>query len=476
MSGHEITDPGDRQPVSRYTHHHSEDDDEQDSFSDRDSPGSSPSPGVANGVPLQVMGQHPGPRVPDMHDINEHHHMMHAAQMSHHDHIQNQVMTAAQAAQAAAQAAAAHEAQQNVHVAQMHPHSQSAHHLANSMHNPPAKVKRVQTRRSWTPEEDKRLIELVNAEGGNCWSQIASHLDGRVGKQCRERWRNHLDPSIRRDSFAPEEDERILEFVQELGTRWSKIAQRLPGRTENAVKNRYHCFLKNRDSNGGKRARDDRHALLQKHKRAHTDKFQNLMFESEMGAKSSPEGSFTCNLLGCGKQYSQLSHLLAHRLTHFTSDGRHPSLHHTGMSAMHSQPSQSMPSVVEQRMDLLSQVTNSSIVKDDDKLKDEHHHHHHHHMHHEDHHSMMHPSMLAAVPMHHLHMQYEMHPLHMQSMQSMQTMQTMQAMHHHHHLSEHGLMAPPSPQDISHPGASPYHTVVVDDGVAVKLEDALKVG
>jgi hypothetical protein len=184
----------------------------------------------------------------------------------------------------------------------------------------------AQTRRSWTPEEDKKLIELVNAEGGNCWSQIAMHLEGRVGKQCRERWRNHLDPIIRRDSFTAEEDERIMELVQELGTRWSKIAQRLSGRTENSVKNRYHCFLKNRDNNNGsKRSRDDKSgADLKRHMLA--DKYMlSSMFGEEMGiGKASPEGNFSCNLLGCGKTFPHLSDLLAHRLTHFT-EGRYPS-------------------------------------------------------------------------------------------------------------------------------------------------------
>eukprot|EP00299_Pterocystis_sp_00344_P007831 c271_g1_i1.p1 GENE.c271_g1_i1~~c271_g1_i1.p1 ORF type:complete len:446 (+),score=48.85 c271_g1_i1:60-1397(+) len=258
-----------------------------------------------------------------------------------HQHVDEQLAASIQMQRAAAAAAAAagghhhsqHQQQNSTamvsghaHVAaqqaSVHPnlvHSES--HSAMHMRSPS-----TQTRRSWTPEEDKRLLELVNAEGGNCWSQIATHLEGRVGKQCRERWRNHLDPNIRRDSFSPEEDDRILELVQELGTRWSKIAQRLPGRTENAVKNRYHCFLKNKDTSGAKRSREEKNYLMAKHKRVQTDKPYLLsVFSDDLGAsKSSPEGNFCCNLLGCGKQYTQLSHLLAHRLTHFT-EGRHPS-------------------------------------------------------------------------------------------------------------------------------------------------------
>eukprot|EP00300_Choanocystis_sp_HF-7_P042446 c9197_g1_i1.p1 GENE.c9197_g1_i1~~c9197_g1_i1.p1 ORF type:complete len:464 (+),score=95.93 c9197_g1_i1:66-1394(+) len=410
----------------------------------------------------------------EVHDINEHHHLMHAAQqlqMSHHDPSghQNAVMTAAQAAQAAAQAAPDH------HIVHGQMHSQSSSHMQNQQ-----RPKRVQTRRSWTPEEDKRLIELVNAEGGNCWSQIASHLEGRVGKQCRERWRNHLDPNIRRDIFTPEEDERILEFVQELGTRWSKIAQRLPGRTENAVKNRYHCFLKNRDANSGKRARDDKHSMLHKHKRSTSDKYPGLMYDPDLdNPKPSPEGNFTCNLMGCGKNYAQLSHLLAHRLTHF-SDGRHPSLQ-----------SQSMPGApatlapVEQRDagmvvraldglvdDLLSQVQPSQVKDmDGDKMKDHHHQHlHHHHMHHHDD-SMLHNQMLHAHHLHHLP-QYDLHMHHHMS----------PMIHHQHHLVGAELMSSPvhDPNDmkalhdhhhhlLQHQHHQQYHTV--DDGSQVKLED-----
>lgn len=114
-------------------------------------------------------------------------------------------------------------------------------------------AKQQQQRVSWTPEEDRLLLELIRTHGPRNWSQIAEGLEGRVGKQCRERWRNHLDPGIRRDPFTPKEDELILKLVNDVGTRWSKIAERLPGRTENMVKNRYYCNLKQRDPDAPKR-------------------------------------------------------------------------------------------------------------------------------------------------------------------------------------------------------------------------------
>ena len=90
----------------------------------------------------------------------------------------------------------------------------------------------------WTPKEDKRLKELV-AEFGTRWSVIAERLPGRIGKQCRERWLNHLDTSINRAPWTPAEDAILLETHKLKGNKWSEIAKLLPGRPENSVKNRY---------------------------------------------------------------------------------------------------------------------------------------------------------------------------------------------------------------------------------------------
>ncbi|KAG7377882.1 hypothetical protein PHYPSEUDO_010886 [Phytophthora pseudosyringae] len=101
----------------------------------------------------------------------------------------------------------------------------------------------------WRPEEDDLLKELV-AEGRKNWGQVATRIPGRTSKQCRERWYNHLDPSIIRGEYSTEEDRMILDAQARLGNRWSAIAAMLPGRTEDAVKIRWKSLCRVRKGQG----------------------------------------------------------------------------------------------------------------------------------------------------------------------------------------------------------------------------------
>ncbi|XP_022895948.1 transcription factor MYB83-like [Olea europaea var. sylvestris] len=102
----------------------------------------------------------------------------------------------------------------------------------------------------WSPEEDEKLMNYMLTNGQGCWSDIARNAGlQRCGKSCRLRWINYLRPDLKRGAFSPQEEELIIHLHSILGNRWSQIAARLPGRTDNEIKNFWNSTVKKRLKN-----------------------------------------------------------------------------------------------------------------------------------------------------------------------------------------------------------------------------------
>merc|ERR1740138_1172397 len=103
----------------------------------------------------------------------------------------------------------------------------------------------------WLEQEDATILRCIE-DGMVRWSNIAECIPGRLGKQCRERWSNHLDPTLKKGGWTDAEDSVLVGAQAILGNRWCEIARLLPGRSENSAKNRWNSAMRRNFAKDGK--------------------------------------------------------------------------------------------------------------------------------------------------------------------------------------------------------------------------------
>lgn len=101
-----------------------------------------------------------------------------------------------------------------------------------------------QTRKSFTPEEDIQLLKLIQIYGINKWENVAEFMKNRNARQCRERWKSFLNPTVVNPPWTQEEDMHLRELYAKYGPKWAKITKFFVGRSDYNVKNRWQKIKK----------------------------------------------------------------------------------------------------------------------------------------------------------------------------------------------------------------------------------------
>ena len=101
---------------------------------------------------------------------------------------------------------------------------------------------------AWSSESDDNLVKLISLIGPRSWDDIAAQIPNRTGKQCRERWNNHLDPLVMKNQWSTEENWVLFILQKTAENRWAKISNVLLGRPDNSIKNYWNCTFRHKQS------------------------------------------------------------------------------------------------------------------------------------------------------------------------------------------------------------------------------------
>lgn len=105
--------------------------------------------------------------------------------------------------------------------------------------------------RSWSQEEDDLVQVLVSQVGPKKWALIAGQLSGKTQKQAYARWRDYLQPGLTSRPWTRWEETHLLDCQAHIGNQWAILARFMPGRSPNAIKNRFHATKRKMERNVG---------------------------------------------------------------------------------------------------------------------------------------------------------------------------------------------------------------------------------